>query len=226
MRYQVVSLCLLMTAVGCHGDGRRSERSGVTNVAHYQPGAGNGRRGYWNGQRGGQWGCPHRCVQPRCVQPPCVPRKSPFPNEPKPPLPAAQKPKPVPVRVAKPAPRPRKVIQEIKHPRKSNFGHARDFSWMVGQLRHVHVNGGSWKLRYAPLDVQDQWGGSVILAQDARIDRFRDGDFVYVEGEILATRPTVYLAGPLYRISKIRKLTAADARKAWASRLQKTTIRK
>ena len=117
-------------------------------------------------------------------------------------------------------------MEEVKYVPKSKFGHAKNFSWLVGQLQKVHVNGGSWKIRYAPIDVQDKWGGSVILSQDARIERFKDGDFVYVEGEILATRPTVYLAGPLYRISRIRKATEADGRKAWSLRLQRTTIRK
>lgn len=118
-------------------------------------------------------------------------------------------------------------MKEVKHtPQNSKFGRAKDFSWLMGQIRHVHVNGGSWKLRYAPLDVQDKWGGSVILAEDARIDRFQDGDFVYVEGEVLATRPTVYLAGPLYRVSIIRLTTVADREKAAVGRLQGTSIRK
>ena len=119
------------------------------------------------------------------------------------------------------------VMKEVTYTPKSKFGRARDFSWLLGQIRRVHVNGGSWKMRYAPLDVQDKWGGSVILAEDARIDKFEDGDFVYVEGEILQTRPTVYLAGPLYRISLIRRATQADQEKAGSTGyLQRTAIRK
>ncbi|MFQ5731696.1 MAG: hypothetical protein ACE5KM_07060 [Planctomycetaceae bacterium] len=111
-------------------------------------------------------------------------------------------------------------------PKTGPYGHARDFSWLMGNLHHVHVNGGSWKIRYAPLDQQDFWGGSVVLSEDVRIDQFKDGDFVYAEGEIIVRRPTVYLAGPLYRITKIRKLTNGDRRKAWATRLKGTSIRK
>ena len=170
-------------------------------------------------------GCNTGCNQ-GCAQQPCVPGRAHIRQEPIPPEPCVRKPKSTPTQVAKPAPRPRKVIKNVKLSPESKFGHAKDLSWLIGQLQRLHVNGGSWKIRYAPLDVQDKWGGSVILSQDARIDGFKDGDFVYVEGEILAARPTVYLAGPLYRIFKIRKSTEADGRKAWASRLQRTTIRK
>ena len=170
-------------------------------------------------RRGGNAGYYQGCNQ-GCAPLACVPGVARIRQEPMPPAPApiVQKPKP--------APRPRTVMKEVKYTPKSKFGHAKNFSWLVGQLQKVHVNGGNWKIRYSPLDVQDKWGGSVILSQDARVDRFEDGDFVYVEGEILATRPTVYLAGPLYRISKIRKTTEADGRKAWGGRLQSTTIRK
>jgi len=107
------------------------------------------------------------------------------------------------------------------------FNHAEDYSWLIGKLRRVHVTGeGAWKIRYLPLDEQDQWGGSFILAEDARIDKFTDGDSLYVEGEVIVNRPTVYLAGPLYRITKIRKLTEKDHKGIWAKRLQRTTIRK
>jgi hypothetical protein len=141
-----------------------------------------------------------------------------------PPAPPTVNRDPAPVRTA---PKPQPTMKEVHYaPPEADFGRAKDFSWLLGQLRHVHVNGGSWKLRYCPLDEQDKWGGSVILAEDARIDRFHDGDFVYVEGEVLATRPTVYLAGPLYRISMIRMATQEDRQKAGAARLQRTAIRK
>lgn len=157
---------------------------------------------------------------PSCVHPgPCV-QKAPCIQG----RPCVEKPP----RVAPPPPKETGGQTEpVKHsPIRSPYGHARDFSWVMGNLRHVHVNGGSWKIRYCPLDKQDYWGGSVVLAEDARIDKFKDGDFVYAEGEIIVTRPTVYLAGPLYRITKIRKLTGKDREKAWAKRLQGTSIRK
>lgn len=89
------------------------------------------------------------------------------------------------------------------------FAHARDYSWLVGQLQLVHSPQHQWKIRYAALDENEQWGGSMILAPDARLDQWKDGDMVYVEGEILSDRPSLYLAGPLYRIRCIRR--AQDA---------------
>lgn len=162
------------------------------------------------------------CIPPK-EEAPCIPGKVRIRKKETPPPPTAKKKHPIPV--AKKT-KPKKDVDKVQYTPQSKFGRAKDFSWIVGQLRRVHVNGGSWKLRYAPLDVQDKWGGSVILSQDARIEKFKDGDFVYVEGEILAKRPTVYLAGPLYRISLMRYMTDSDGRKAWSARLQGTAIRR
>ena len=132
------------------------------------------------------------------------------------------------VKESKPVPARRNVPETVRTPsRGPAYDHAADYSWLIGKLRRVHVTtGGTWKIRYRPLDKQDRWGGSVILAEDARIDKFTDGDSVYVEGEIIVNRPSVYLAGPLYRISTIRRLTEKDRNGIWAKRLQRTTIRK
>ena len=131
---------------------------------------------------------------------------------------AVDKPKPVPV--------PQIILKEVRFsPDDPAFGHASDYSWLIGKIHRVHVSGGTWKIRYAPLDEQDRWGRSVVLAEDARIDKFADGDFLYAEGEIIVNRPTIYLTGPLYRISTIRKLTDQDRKELWANRLQRTTLR-
>lgn len=106
------------------------------------------------------------------------------------------------------------------------YGHARNYSWLIGNLQKVHVTGATWKIRYARLDEEDRFGGTAILTPDSRIDRFQDGDFVYVEGHILNDRPSVYLAGPSYRIRTIRKVTESDRRKLWtAKKKTDTTIK-
>ena len=135
---------------------------------------------------------------------------------------------PVVVEKSKPVPAQRSIPKTVQTPsRGPAYDHAGDYSWLIGKIRHVHVTvGGTWKIRYMPLDKQDRWGGSVILAADARIDKFKDGDSIYVEGEIIVNRPTVYLAGPLYRVSTIRTLTEKDRKTIWAKRLKRTTIRK
>jgi hypothetical protein len=84
------------------------------------------------------------------------------------------------------------------------YGHGKKYEWLVGRLQRVHSPKHEWKIRYAALDEHDEWGGSMVLAQDARMDEWQDDDLVYVEGEILNERPSVYLAGPLYRIRVIR----------------------
>jgi hypothetical protein len=84
------------------------------------------------------------------------------------------------------------------------YGHGQRYEWLVGQLQRVHSPKHQWKMRYAPLDEHDEWGGSMILATDVRLDDWKDGDMVFVEGEILTERPSLYLAGPLYRVRSIR----------------------
>lgn len=93
------------------------------------------------------------------------------------------------------------VVQLTSGPR---HGHADDYRWLVGQLQRVNLSDGHWKIRYAPLDQVDQWGGSVILAPDIRLENYKEGQNVYVEGEILVRRPSLYVAGPLFRIRTIR----------------------
>ena len=127
----------------------------------------------------------------------------------------------------KPMPTPERIAKEVRFsPDDPAFGHASDYSWLIGKIHSVHITGRRWKIRYAPIDEQDRWGGSVVLAEDARIDKFTDGDFVYAEGEIIANRPTIYLAGPLYRIFTIRKLTDQDRTELRAKRLPRTAIQK
>ena len=89
-------------------------------------------------------------------------------------------------------------------------GHGENYEWLIGQLQRVHVPREGWKIRYLPLDQKDQWGGSVVLAPDIRIEEFTEGDTVYVEGKILSNRASLYLSGPRYRLSKIRMFTDED----------------
>ena len=101
-------------------------------------------------------------------------------------------------------PKPEYETHTVPTPQRA---HAQDYSWVVGRLQRVHSPKHEWKLRYAAIDEQDEWGGSMILAQDAQLDEWNDGDLVYVEGEILTARPSVYLTGPLYRIRAIHPIS-------------------
>jgi hypothetical protein len=78
-----------------------------------------------------------------------------------------------------------------------------DYSKLTGQLFFVHTDGGRWVLRYAPISTEDKFGGSVILSREANLNAFREGDFVSIEGEVLAEKTNLRLGGALYRASKI-----------------------
>ncbi|MBT4865912.1 MAG: hypothetical protein HON53_12470 [Planctomycetaceae bacterium] len=99
------------------------------------------------------------------------------------------------------------------------YGRGDNYVWLVGKLHRVHVPGGDWKIRFLELDQIDTHGGSMVLAPDIRLDEFSDGDCVYIEGEILAERPSLYLSGPLYRVRKVRTVTIADRRLVARTRL-------
>jgi len=90
----------------------------------------------------------------------------------------------------------------------NQFGHSSDYQWIAGVLDR-HGKGGYWTLRYADLGSDDEWGGKVRLLEDAKLRDFRDGEFVYIEGELLAPRTAAGSEGnsyPPYRIISIRAI--------------------
>ena len=95
-------------------------------------------------------------------------------------------------------------------PRRGAFGHGENYEWLIGKLQRVHVPRKGWKIRYAPIDEKERYGGSVVLAPDIRLEKYKDGDVVYVEGEILGDRASLYLAGARYRVRTIRRATEKD----------------
>jgi hypothetical protein len=85
--------------------------------------------------------------------------------------------------------------------------HAADYGWLQGVLEYVHADSGRWKLRYAPLDADDRFGGSVLLTPDVCTNQFNEGDFVYVEGEIVQSPAST--TRPFYRVHTIRAVHTA-----------------
>jgi hypothetical protein len=95
---------------------------------------------------------------------------------------------------------------EIKKEYLPKVGRGDDFRWVTGQLFyiHVHADQGLWVVRYAPLDTEDRYGGSVVLAPATSMDAFREGDLVTVHGEVLDEgRASRFLGGPLYRAAAV-----------------------
>jgi hypothetical protein len=84
--------------------------------------------------------------------------------------------------------------------------HAADYGWLQGTLEYVHADSGRWKLRYAPLEADDRFGGSVMLTPDVCTNQFSEGDVVYVEGEIVQSRAGIQATRPLYRVHTIRAI--------------------
>jgi hypothetical protein len=92
------------------------------------------------------------------------------------------------------------------------FGHARDYRWVAGVLDR-HLRGGYWTLRYADLSADDPWGGKVRLLDDRRLNEFKSGDVVYVEGELLAPRTAAAAEGtanyPPFRVTNVNLVERA-----------------
>jgi hypothetical protein len=79
-------------------------------------------------------------------------------------------------------------------------------------LTYVHSGtGGMWVLRYATVDTEDRFGGSVVLSPTVEMRNFREGDLVSVRGEVLNEgRATNILGAALYRPSHIDMIDRAD----------------
>jgi hypothetical protein len=90
-------------------------------------------------------------------------------------------------------------------PANPNYGHADDYSWVMGQLQYSRTHG-SWRLRYAPLDQADQYGGSVTLADDVQNAGYKDGQFVRIDGRLInASSRSI---APSYEVDSIRAVEA------------------
>lgn len=94
----------------------------------------------------------------------------------------------------------------------SKVGSAEDYSWVTGQLFYLHAAGqGFWVVRYASVDQEDKYGGSVILAGAANMKNFREGDLICVHGEVLNEgRATKFFGGPLYRAQVVEMVDRSD----------------
>jgi hypothetical protein len=64
---------------------------------------------------------------------------------------------------------------------KACFAHAPDYSWVQGELVHLHSHN-CWRIRYASVDEDDKYGGGVNLIETGPMDNFHDGQLVRIEG--------------------------------------------
>lgn len=102
-------------------------------------------------------------------------------------------------------------LPEVTKQFQNKVGAADDYTWITGQLFYVHVDGGRWVLRYASVEQEDKYGGSVVLAPAVDMKNYREGDLVSVNGEVLGqARATRSLGGPLYRVDAVNMIERAD----------------
>ena len=91
------------------------------------------------------------------------------------------------------------------------IGHGDNYEWITGQLSYMHVDGGVWVVRYAGLEEEDRFGGSVVLAPAVSMKNFREGDLVRVHGEVLDQgHSSHHLGGPLYRVNSVQILERSN----------------
>jgi hypothetical protein len=66
------------------------------------------------------------------------------------------------------------------------YGHAADYSWLRGVLDKTYR--GALNIRYCDLSEEDPHGGKFELKDDPRLASYRDGDIVWIEGELLPAK--------------------------------------
>ncbi len=95
---------------------------------------------------------------------------------------------------------------------RDKVGHEADYSWITGQLYRIDgSSGGLWLVRYATAEMQDQYGGTVVLAPAVQMSNYRDGDLVSVRGEVLnGGRNSEQIAAPVYRASDVSLVERGD----------------
>lgn len=85
----------------------------------------------------------------------------------------------------------------------SCYAHAGDYSWLRGELQLIHPRN-VWRLRYASVDEEDRYGGSVTLTEAGVMAGFASGQQVRVEGCLVD--PSSREPSPAYRVRSIQPL--------------------
>jgi hypothetical protein len=120
--------------------------------------------------------------------------------------------KPAPLAETEPAPKAQTQTADAPdvYPRRSFpditanpcFAHAPDYSSLTGELQH-YAPGGSWRLRFAPVDEDDTYGGSVTLV-GGHMDGYKNGQMVRVSGHL--ADPDNKVKSPVYLVARIEAL--------------------
>ena len=84
---------------------------------------------------------------------------------------------------------------------KATYGHAEDYHWLNGQVQYSGISK-AWRLRYAPPDEVDPYGGSVTLIDNGTLSSLKDGQYVRVQGHVVGS-PEKAVAPP-YKAESIQ----------------------
>jgi hypothetical protein len=86
----------------------------------------------------------------------------------------------------------------------AGYMHSPGYTMLVGELQH-NPRQGTWRLRYAPLDEEDRYGGCVTLDGPGRLMAgYRHGQRVRVEGEL--ADPESREISPAFRVRDVYPL--------------------
>jgi hypothetical protein len=94
-------------------------------------------------------------------------------------------------------------VPEVASPSKfasvPGYGHADDYGWLMGELQYFSARN-VWRLRYAPADQEDRYGGAVQLVGEGVPADHTSGEMVRVEGQLVNPdsgdpRPSFWVRG-------------------------------
>ena len=88
------------------------------------------------------------------------------------------------------------------------FAHGKDYAWLRGRVEYSRLSKG-WRLRYASVDEDDRYGGSVTLADGSHLRNLKDGDLVEVRGRLADAAADS--ASPLYQVEALVKARPSGA---------------
>lgn len=87
------------------------------------------------------------------------------------------------------------------------YGYDAKYQWLQGKLEYSQVER-TWRLRYIPVDgTTDTYGGSVTLAQTAKLSGLERGDFVEVHGRLVPPQAGSKTFSAGYEISDIKRIS-------------------
>lgn len=90
-------------------------------------------------------------------------------------------------------------------PSSGHYGYDPTYAWLRGRLEYSQVDR-RWKLRYIPIDGKtDQYGGSVVIANETALAGTERGEFVAVRGRVTQTNNKHDFA-PTYEVTTLERL--------------------